>query len=163
MLNRNLIINIIPWDLVTARKKPVVGEWVNKKEPDRTAPPDLVYQITDTNHDTASAKEFQKLSKAGRIQATNSHDVIIPLEGYERVRVLEQESHGVTLRLAKDVPPWEKTPYLLDLRVRLHFRAPVGSRRLAVASDGQHRRRPLLRLFSQEGLPKCKEEVTHPQ
>jgi hypothetical protein len=79
-LNRNLIIYSIPWDLVTARKKPVVGEWVSKKEPDRTAPPDWVYQITDTNHDTTSAKEFQKLSKVGRIQATSSHDVIIPLK-----------------------------------------------------------------------------------
>ncbi len=88
----------------------MVREWVSKKEPDRTAPLDWVYQITDTNHDTASAKEFQKLSKVGRIQATSSHDVIIPLEGYEPVRVLEQESHGATLRLAKDIPPLGKKP-----------------------------------------------------
>jgi len=42
-LNRNLIINNIPWDPATTRKKPVVGEWVNKKESNRTAPPDWVY------------------------------------------------------------------------------------------------------------------------
>jgi len=99
-LNRNLIINNIPWDPATA----------NKKESDRTAPPNWVYQITDTNHVTASAKELKKFSSAGQIQATSSHDVIIPLEGYKPARVLVQEGHGATLRLAKDVPPPRKKP-----------------------------------------------------
>jgi hypothetical protein len=104
-LNRNLIIDSIPWDPATANKKLVVGDWVSKKVFDRTDPPKWVYQITDTNHTTANAKEFKKFSSAGRIQATSSHDVIIPLEGYKPVRVLEQEGHGATLRLAKDFPP----------------------------------------------------------
>jgi len=109
-LNRNLTINSIPWDPATTRKKPVVGEWVSKKESDQTAPPNWVYQITDTNHITASAKEFKKYSSVGRIQATSSLDVIIPLEGYKPVRVLAQEGHGATLRLAKDIPPPGKKP-----------------------------------------------------
>ncbi len=88
----------------------MVGDWVNKKESDRTAPPEWVYQITDTTHATASAKEFKRSSNAGRIQATSSHDVIIPLEGYKPVRVLVQEDHDATLRLAKDVPPPGKRP-----------------------------------------------------
>jgi hypothetical protein len=87
-LNQNLIINSIPWDPATTRKMPVVGEWVSKIESDLTAPPDWVYQIIDTNHVIASAKEFKKLSSAGRIQATSSYDVIIPLKGYKPVRVL---------------------------------------------------------------------------
>jgi len=56
--NRDLIINSIPWDPATARKNPEVGEWVGKVESDRTVSPDWIYQITDTNHVTASAKEF---------------------------------------------------------------------------------------------------------
>jgi hypothetical protein len=104
-LNRNLIIDSIPWDPATANKKPVVGDWVSKKEYDWTDPPEWVYHITDTNHTTASAKELKKFSSAGGIQATSSHDVIIPLEGYKPVRVLEQEGHGATFRLAKDFPP----------------------------------------------------------
>jgi hypothetical protein len=109
-LNRNLIIDSNPWDPATANKKPVVGDWVSKKESDQTAPPEWVYQITDTTHASASAKEFKKLFSAGRIQATSSHDVIIPLEGYKPVRVFAQEGHGATLRLAKDVPPPRKRP-----------------------------------------------------
>jgi hypothetical protein len=59
---------------------------------------------------SANAKEFKKVSGAGRIQATSSHDVIIPLERYKLVRVLVQEDHNAKLRLAKDVPPPGKRP-----------------------------------------------------
>jgi hypothetical protein len=100
-LNRKLIIESIPWDLATASNKPTVGDWVTKKEFDRTAPPEWIYQITDTTHATTTAKEFKKISNAGRIQATSSHNVIIPFEGYKPVRVLTQEAHGAMLRLAK--------------------------------------------------------------
>jgi hypothetical protein len=114
-VNRKLIIDSIPWNPTTANKKPMVGDWVSKKEPDQTAPPDWIYQITDTNHDTASAKEYKKFSSTGCIKVTSPHDVIIPLKGYKPVRVLEQEGHGATLRPAKGFPPREKTPDLLDL------------------------------------------------
>jgi hypothetical protein len=88
-----------------------VGDWVSKKEADQTAPPEWVYQITDTNLTTASAKEFRRSSGAGRVQATSSHSTIIPLEGYEPVRVLAQDGHGATLRLAKDLLlPGKKSP-----------------------------------------------------
>jgi len=39
----------------------------------------------------------------------------------------------------------------------------VGSRKLALAASRQLRHRPFLWLFGQEGIPKCKEEATHPQ
>jgi hypothetical protein len=90
--------------------KPVVGDWVSKKESDRSTPSEWVYQIIDTTHATASAKEFRRSFSSGRIQATSSHDIIIPLEGYRPIKVLVQEDHGATLRLAKDVPPPGKRP-----------------------------------------------------
>jgi len=125
--NRDLIINSIPWDPAIARKNPEVGEWVGKMESNRTVPPDWIYQITDTNNVTASAKKLKKISSAGRIQATSPHDVSISLEGYKPVRVLTQEGYGATLKLAKDVPPpGKKTANLLDLRVRLYLRAQMG-------------------------------------
>jgi hypothetical protein len=86
--NMDLIINSIPWDPATAWKNPEVGEWVDKVESDRTVSPDWIYQITDTNHVTANAKELKKISSAGRIQATSSHDVTIFLKRYKPVRVL---------------------------------------------------------------------------
>jgi hypothetical protein len=108
--NRDLIISSIPWDPATARKNPEVGEWVGKREPDRTAPPTWVYQITETNHVTANAKEYKRTSSAGRIQATSPHDVTISLEGYRPVKVLTQEGYGATLKIAKDIPPPGKKP-----------------------------------------------------
>ncbi len=64
-LNRNLIIASIPWDPATASNKPVVGDWVSKKEADRITLPEWVYQITDITHTIASAKEFKKSSNTG--------------------------------------------------------------------------------------------------
>jgi hypothetical protein len=70
-----------------------------------------VYQITNTNLTTANAKEFRKSSSVGRVQGTSSHCTIIPFEGYEPVKVLAQDGHGTTLRLAKDLlPPGKKPP-----------------------------------------------------
>jgi hypothetical protein len=110
-LNRDLIVANIPWDPATSNSKPLIGVWVNKKEADQTAPPEWVYQITDTNLTTTSAKEFRRSSSASRVQATSSHCTIIPLEGYEPIRVLAQDGHGTTLRLAKDLlPPGKKPP-----------------------------------------------------
>ncbi len=42
-LNRDLIIDSIPWDPATTSNKPVVGDWVSKKELDRPTPPEWVY------------------------------------------------------------------------------------------------------------------------
>jgi len=109
-VNKKLIIDSIPWNPATANENSMVGNWVSKKEPNQTAPPEWVYQITDTNHDTASAREYHRSSSTGRIKATSSHNVIIPLGGYKPVRVLEQEGHGANLKLAKGLPPTGKKP-----------------------------------------------------
>jgi hypothetical protein len=64
-LNRDLIVASIPWDPATSNSKPFIGDWVSKKETDQTAPPEWVYQITDTNLTTANTKEFKRSSSAG--------------------------------------------------------------------------------------------------
>jgi hypothetical protein len=64
-LNRNLIIANITWDPATASNKPVVGDWVSKKEVGWITLPEWVYQITYITHTTTSAKEFKKSSNAG--------------------------------------------------------------------------------------------------
>jgi len=109
-LNRDLIVASIPWDPATSNSKPLVGDWVSKKEADQTAPLEWVYQITNTNLTTASAKEFRRSSSTSRVQATSSHCTIIPLEGYKPVRVLTQDGHGVALMLAKDLLQPSKKP-----------------------------------------------------
>jgi hypothetical protein len=50
-------------------------------------------------------------SPASHIQATNGQNITIPLDGYTIVRVLAQEAHGTTLKLAKDLSiPGKKFP-----------------------------------------------------
>jgi hypothetical protein len=111
-LNRNLIIANIPWDPATDSNKSVVGDWVSKKEVDRITSPEWVYQITDITRTITNAREFKKSSNAGRIQATSSHNITIPLDGYTPVKVLAQDGHGATLRLAKEVPSPGKKPLI---------------------------------------------------
>jgi hypothetical protein len=103
--NKNLIIASIPWDLATSNNVPSAGEWISKKETGQTGPPEWVYQVVGTNQSTANVSEFRKISHTGRIQATGSHTITIPLEGYEPIRVLAQDNHRATFRLAKDPPP----------------------------------------------------------
>jgi hypothetical protein len=65
-----------------------VGDWVSKKEANISVPPEWVYQITEMAQTLASARKFRRTSLAGRILATSSHNITIPLEGYEPIRVL---------------------------------------------------------------------------
>jgi len=86
--NRELIIASIPWDPATSNNVLSAGEWVNKKEAGQTGPLEWVYQVVETSQSTANVSEFRRISHTGRIQATGSHTITIPLEGYEPVRVL---------------------------------------------------------------------------
>jgi hypothetical protein len=110
--NRDLIIASIPWDPATSNNIPSTGEWISKKEAGQTSPPEWVYQVVRTNQSIANVSEFRRISHTGRIQAIGSHIITIPLEGYEPVRVLAQDNHRTTFRLAKDLPIPCKKPLL---------------------------------------------------
>jgi hypothetical protein len=110
--NRELIIASIPWDPTTSNNALSAGEWISKKEVGQTGPPEWVYQVVRTTQSTANMSKFRRISHTGRIQATGSHIITIPLEGYEPVRVLAQDNHRTTLRLAKDIPLPDKNPLL---------------------------------------------------
>ncbi len=71
-----------------------MGDWVSRREPNTNAPPKWVYQITETSQNTACAREFRRTTSAGHIQATNSQNITIPLEGYALVRVLTHKGMG---------------------------------------------------------------------
>ncbi len=108
--NRDLIIASIPWDPATSNNVPLAGEWISKKEARQTGPPQWVYQVVGTTQSTANVSEFKRISHTGRIKATGSHTITIPLEGYEPIRVLTQDNHGATFRLAKNLPLPSKKP-----------------------------------------------------
>jgi hypothetical protein len=110
--NKDLIIASIPWDPATFNDVPSAGEWIGKKEAGQTDPPEWVYQVVGTTQSTANMSEFRRISHMGRIQATNSHIITIPLEGYEPIKVFARDSHRTTFKLAKDLPLPGKKPLL---------------------------------------------------
>jgi hypothetical protein len=99
-------------DSATSNNVPSAREWISKKEAGQTGPPEWVYQVVGTTQNTANVSEFRRISHTGRIQATDSHTITIPLEGYEPIRVLVQDNHRTTFRLAKDLPLPGKKPLL---------------------------------------------------
>jgi hypothetical protein len=88
------ITSSIPWNPATLNSRPQAGNWVSRKEPNTNAPPEWVYQITETFQNKAYAKEFRKTTSASCIQATNGQNITIPVEGYALVKVLAQEGMG---------------------------------------------------------------------
>ncbi len=90
-----------------------MGDWVSKREAPRNTTLNWAYQFVETFQTMASAREYRRTSPAGRIQSSSAQDITIPLAGYEPIRVLAQENHGTTLRIAKDLPkPGKKPPIL---------------------------------------------------
>jgi hypothetical protein len=110
--NKELIINSILWNPAASNSRPLVGDSVSKRETHRNASPDWVYQIMETSQYSANAREYRKTSPTGRIQPSSSQNVIIPLAGYEPVKVFVQEYHGAMLRLTKNVPTPSKKPHI---------------------------------------------------
>jgi hypothetical protein len=47
--NRELIINSIPWNPATSDYRPLMGDWVSKRESHRNAPPNWIYQVMETH------------------------------------------------------------------------------------------------------------------
>jgi hypothetical protein len=110
--NRDLIIVSIPSDPATSNNVPSAGKCISKKEAGQTGPPDWVYQVMEITQSTANVSEFRRISHTGHIQATSSHTITIPLKGYEPIRVLAQDNHRTTFKLAKDLPLPGKKPLL---------------------------------------------------
>jgi len=69
--------------------------------------------VVETFQTSASAREYRRTSTADQIHPSNSQNVIIPLAGYEPIRVLAQENHRATLKIAKELQiPGKKPPIL---------------------------------------------------
>jgi hypothetical protein len=85
---------------------------MSKKEAEQTGPPKWIYQVVGTTQSIANVLEFRRISHTGCIRAIGSHTITIPLEGYEPIRVLTQDNHRTTFRLAKDLPLPNTKPFL---------------------------------------------------
>jgi hypothetical protein len=109
MRHRDIIIASIPWRPDEHDSHIQVGDWIASPTPDTCNSLDWDNVLVHTCG-KAKVLEFQKLTLDGRIQATFQQVHTISTANYCMVRVLHQEKHGATLKVARDPPaPGKKT------------------------------------------------------
>jgi hypothetical protein len=72
------------------------------------APLNWVYYVFESSPGRAKVLEFQRISSSGFIQATSHQTHTLLNNNYFLVRVLSQEGHKTTLKVAKDPPSLSK-------------------------------------------------------
>jgi hypothetical protein len=65
--NKEIITSGIPWNPATSEFRPLVGDWVSKREAPRNTSLNWAYQVVETFQTTASAREYRRISPTGRI------------------------------------------------------------------------------------------------
>jgi hypothetical protein len=70
-----------------------------------------VYYVLESTFNTVNAIEFQRILPNGRIQATSTPVLALSTNNYLLIRVLSQEGHEATFRMAREPPtPGKKVP-----------------------------------------------------
>jgi hypothetical protein len=63
---------------------------------------DWVYYVLESLPNMVIALEFRRISDSGQIRATSHQKPSLLLDNHISVRVLSQEGHGATFRVARD-------------------------------------------------------------
>jgi hypothetical protein len=69
----------------------------------RTSPV-WIYFVLQPHRDTTEAIEFKKITPSGLIRATSHTAITFITKGYRPVRILSQDKHDSTLKVARDAP-----------------------------------------------------------
>jgi hypothetical protein len=110
--SKEIIIASIPWNLATYINRFQAGDWISKRVSRNNTTLTWVYHVTRVNPNTVQAVEFQRVTPTGLIKATNSQVITFSREGYHPIRVLSQERHEASLKVAKELPSVTKPPLL---------------------------------------------------
>jgi hypothetical protein len=105
--NRSSLVRIttsIPWRPNELNNRIQIGDWINKPDPSLCTSPDWIYYMLEPHRSTAKAIEFKKITPSGLIQATTHTVIMLSTKGYQPVRILSQDQHGSTLKVARDAP-----------------------------------------------------------
>jgi hypothetical protein len=92
----------IPWHPYELINRIQAGDWIGKPDPSSSTFPDWVYYVLKPLQDIARAIEFKRITPNGFIQATTHSVFTLATKGYRPVRILSQEKHGSTLKVARD-------------------------------------------------------------
>jgi len=111
--NRDSLARItasIPWNLEELNNRVQAGDWISKPDPNMRTSPDWIYYVLESHRGTAKVIEFKKITPNGIIKATTHAAITLPTKGYRPVRIFSQDTHGSTLKVAKNVPIPGKSP-----------------------------------------------------
>jgi predicted metal-dependent HD superfamily phosphohydrolase len=72
--------------------------------------PDWIYYVLEPHRSTAKVIEFKKITSSGIIKATTHAAITLSTKGYRPVRILSQDKHDSTLKVARDAPILSKNP-----------------------------------------------------
>jgi hypothetical protein len=113
--NRSSLVRIttsIPWRPDELNNRIQAGDWISKPDPSLCTSPDWIYYVLEPHRGTAKAIEFKKITPSGLIQATTHTTITFSTKGYRLVRILSQDKHGSTLKVARDAPTPGKNPLI---------------------------------------------------
>jgi hypothetical protein len=113
--NRGSLVRIaasIPWRPYELNNRIQAGDWISKPDPNLCASPDWIYYVLEPHRGTAKVIEFKKITPSGLIQATTHTAITLSTKGYRPVRILSQDKHDSTLKVARDTPTPSNSPLI---------------------------------------------------
>ncbi len=102
----------IPWQPEDLNSIIQTGDWISKPDPNMSTAPSWIYHVLEPHRNTAVMIEFKRATQSGIIRATTNKEITISTKGYHQVRVLSQDKHGATLKVARDAPIPGKRPLI---------------------------------------------------
>jgi hypothetical protein len=96
----------IPWQPEDLNSIIQTGDWISKPDPNMSTAPSWIYHVLEPHRNTAIVIEFKRATQSGIIRATTNKEITILTKGYHQVRVLSQDKHGATLKVARCTDTW---------------------------------------------------------
>jgi hypothetical protein len=102
--SKDIILESIPRRPDSFNSYAQPGDWVSNTAPRSGEPLEWVYYVLDSLPDKVLALEFRRVSTSGQLQATSHQIHTLFHLNLSSVRVLSQERHGASLKIARDPP-----------------------------------------------------------
>ncbi len=106
--NKDIIIGSIPRRPDTFDSSAQPGDWIGNIAPSSGAPLDWVYYVLESLPNKTIALEFRRILTNGQIRGTSHQTHSLRSDNHFPVRVLSQEGHGATFRIARELPSASK-------------------------------------------------------
>ncbi len=102
--SKDIILENIPRRPNSFSPRAQPGDWVSNSAPRSGELLEWVYYVMDSLPDKVLALEFRRASANDQLRATSYQVHSLPHTNFSSVRVLSQERHGASLKVARDPP-----------------------------------------------------------